>query len=95
MFTDTCSESILFLLLLLILLTLLVSPLPTGKSFSDREEVGKQILFRSQGLILPFPLQESVLVGRINPGGSPGQDNKQLVGVTMKDQSLGGYLPVV
>lgn len=27
-------------------LTLLVSPLPTGKSFSGREEVGKQILFR-------------------------------------------------
>lgn len=38
-------------------LTLLVSPLPTGKSYSGREEVGKQILFRSQGLTLPFPLR--------------------------------------
>lgn len=41
-----------------------------------------------------FPTPESVLVGRISPGGSPGQDNRWLVGVTMKDQSSGGHLPV-
>lgn len=42
----------------------------------------ENILFGSQGLILPFPFQESVLVGRISPDGSSGQDNRQLVGVT-------------